>query len=344
VVVNAPNYEEITEKPVFTNNLEAKFVLEQRGKVRLRVLSARNTPIKVYTVSLKRYFPNNPNSIGKVIEFRDVRITPADYEGEYASIRNVPNGEFVFQIIEANHAKTLSPPFTMDGSKEPPTVEVTLTTGASVTGIIVDDRGQPVAGATVSTDMNGGIAADTGFFEMFKSFLPDKHTTKSAKTDGGGRFVIKQLAFADYMLRVSHPDFCEGMALDIKLESEGQMKDVGIVALSRGALIEGLCTVAGNRAGQVKVTISPPDGYKPETDQNGQPKVRYFSASAITDGDGNYRFLKRVPPGTYKIYAFKEAGSDDIFSRFKLMRDTQRQLVVNIGQDRITQNFDLPGQ
>lgn len=344
LVASAANFEDVTEKPVFTNNREVKLVLEQRGKVRLRVLSARGTPVKVYTVGLKRYFPNNPANIGKVAEFRDVRVTPGDYDGEYANIRNVPNGEYVFMIMEGSHAKTLSPPFTMNGSKEAPTVEVTLTNGASITGIVVDDRGQPVPGATVGTDMNGGIAADTGFFEMFKSFLPDKHTTKSVKTDGGGRFVVHQLSYAEYMLRVSHPDFCEGISLDIKLENEGQMKDVGVIALSRGAVVEGTCTLGGARSGQIKVTISPPDGFKPETDQNGQQITRFFSANAITDGDGNYRFLKRVPPGTYKIYAFKEAGDDNVFGRFKLIRDTQRQLVINIGQDRITANFDLPGQ
>ena len=154
--------------------------------------------------------------------------------------------------------------------------------------------------------------------------------------------MINRLAFADYMLRVSHPAFCEGVALDIKLETEGQMKDVGIVALARGAIIEGFCSVAGQRAGQIKVMINPPENYKPETDEKGQVKNRFFSASAITDGDGHYQFLKRMSPGTYKIYAFKEAGSEDMFGRLVQIRDTQRQLVVNVGQDQVTINFDIP--
>jgi len=345
LVVSADNFEEVTEKPVFTNNTEVKIVLEQRGKVRLRVLSARGTPVRNYVVALRRYFANNPGGIGKVPEFRDVRVTPGDYEGEYANIRNVPNGDYVFQIVEPNHAKTLSPAFTMTAGGEPPVVEVTLTMGASITGIVVDDRGQPVAGAIVATDMNGGLAADTGFLEVFKSFLPEKHTAKTTKTDGGGRFVLNQLAFADYMVRVAHPDFCEGAALDIKLDTEGQMKDVGIVALLRGCIVEGYCSYGGQRQGQIKVTIGPPDGFRPELDQSGQPKQRLFSANTITDGDGHYRFLKRVPPGTYKIYAFKEAGSgDDVFGRFKQLKDTQRQLIVNAGQDQLSVNFDIPGQ
>ncbi|MGE3172810.1 MAG: carboxypeptidase-like regulatory domain-containing protein [Planctomycetota bacterium] len=341
LAVSAPNFEDVIEKPVFAGNEEVTIVLEQRGLVNLRVLSARGTPIRNYTVGLKRYFPNNPGSIGKVPEFRDRRVTPGDYKGDYAQIRNVPNGEFVFQIIDNEHAKTLSPPFTMDGSENAPSVEVRLTNGASITGIIVDDRGSPVPGATVATDMNGGLAIDTGFFEMFRSFLPDKHTSKSVQTDGGGRFVLNRLAFADYMVRVSHPDFCESTTLDIKLESDGEMRDVGTIQLRRGAIIEGTCTVNGRPSGQIKVMIGPPNGYRPDVDAEGRPVTPMFSASAITNGDGIYRFLKRVPPGTYKIHAFKEAGGDDVFGRFKQMKETERQLVIAPGQEQSVQNFNL---
>lgn len=341
LTVSATNYEEVIEKPVFAGAEDVRIVLEQRGRVKLRVLSAKGQPLKNYTVGLKRYFPNNPGSIGKVPEFRDVRVTPADYEGDYATIRNVPNGEFVFQIIENDHAKTLSQPFTMTAEKQSPSVDVTLVLGASISGQVVDDQGRPVAGATVVTDMNGGVAIDTGFFEMFRSFLPDKHTTSSEKTNSNGEFRLRRLAFADYMLRVSHPDFCEGMVLEIKLESDGEDRNVGQIQLRRGAVVEGTCRLGGRGTGQIKVMIGPPTGYKPELDAAGKPKGVMFTATATTDGDGLYRFLKRVPPGTYKIHAFKEAGSDDVFGRFKQMKETERPLIITIGQDQSVQNFDL---
>jgi uncharacterized GH25 family protein len=342
LTVNAQGHEEVIEKPVLTGNEDVKIVLEQRGRVRLRVLAARGGVLRQFTVGLKRYFPNNPKNIGKVPEFADVRVSPRDFEGDYANIRNVPNGEFCFQIIEADHAKTLSPPFTMDSTKEPPTVEVKLTMGAAITGIVVDDRGQPVPGATVVTDMNSGLAgAADGFLAMFAPFMPDKHTTTTAKTDGGGRFVLSKLAFAEYMLRVSHADYCESAATDIKLETEGQMQDVGILQLSRGAVVEGFCSLNGNRTGQIKVMVSMPDGFRPETDAEGRAKSAMFIATAITDNEGRYRLLKRVPPGTYKIHAFKEAGDDNVFGRFKQMKDTQRQLIIAPGQDQSLQNFDV---
>lgn len=341
--ISAHGYEDKIHKPVMAGDQEVVVVLEQRGRVRLRVLAANGAPLRAYTVSLKRWFPNNPGSIGKVPEFSDVRITPRDYEGDYANILNVPAGQFVFQIIESRHAKTLSPPFQMTSDGEPPVVDVTLTMGAGLIGHVVDDQGRPVPGATVTTDMNGGIAADTGFLAMFKDFMPDKHTTKSTRTDGGGRFQMSQLAFADYMLRVSHPDFCEGVSLDITLDTEGQQKDVGTIQLQRGAVVEGTCTVAGLPRGQIKVTIGPPEGFKPENDASGRPKPM-FSATAITASDGSYTFHKRVPPGEYRIHAFQEAGQDDIFGRLLMMKDTQRQLFVRPGQERSVQNFEIPNR
>ena len=342
LTVSAPGHEDVVEKPVLTGTEDVKIVLEQRGRVRLRVLSGRGAPLKSYTVGLKRYFPNNPGSIGKMPEFRDLRITPADYEGDYANIRNVPNGEFCFQIIDADHAKTLSPPFVMDSTKEPPTVDVKLTLGASITGIVVDDRGQPVPDATVVTDLNGGIAGDSPFLAIFKDFVPDKHTVRTTKTDGGGRFVLGRLAFADYMLRVSHQDFCEGSSLGIKLETEGQMQDVGILQLARGAVVEGFCTLNGVRTGQIKVMISMPDGFRPATDANGKVTGAMFHATAITDNEGRYRMLKRVPPGTYKIHAAKEAGDGSPFGHILQIKKTQREMIVAPGQQQSLQNFDVP--
>lgn len=344
LTVTAGGYEEKTAQAMSGEN-NVKVVMEQRGMVKLRVLSTRGMPLKSYGLSLRRFFSNNPGAIGKVLEFPDnKRITPADYDGEWAQIQNIPVGEFVFQITENDHAKTLTPSFQVTSNMmQSPQVEVTLTMGAGIIGIVQDDTGKPVANAIVATDMNGGIAADGGFFEIFKPFLPDKHTTTQTKTDGQGHFKINRLAFADYMLRISHPDFCEGSTIDIKLDGDGQMKDIGIVSLARGAVMEGHCLLGNQAAGQVKVQISPPEGSKPELDNEGRVKP-FFSASAITDNEGYYRMLKRVPPGSYKIHASRQAGNNDIFTPLLHMKATSREMVITAGQQQSMQNFELPAQ
>jgi len=342
LTATASQYEELVEKPVMSGASDVKLVLEQRGMVRLRVLSKKGSPVKSYTLSLKRWFPNNPMGIGNVPEYRDVRITPGDYEGEYATVRGLPSGEFVFQVITTDHAKTISPSFVVQAGAEPPVVEATLTLGGTIVGRVVDDRGSPVAGAAVSTDFNGGFAMETEFGQLFRQFMPEKITKASAKSDAQGNYKLPLLAFGDYMIRVSHPDFCEGSAMNVKLEQEGVV-EVPQLTLVRGTLVEGVATVAGVPTGQVKVTIGPPTGAQPELDAEGKPKMA-FMANAVSASDGTFRFAKRVPPGTYQIHASKAAGDNNPFVTLLQMKQTARPLTVLPGQEKILQNFDVPAQ
>ena len=250
------------ELPLALTGEDVKIVLATQGAVKLRVLSADGRPVKAYHLSLKRSFPNNPLAIGNVIGHPDRNINPGDYPrqygGDWALIDGLPAGDFRFQITERRHAKTLSPEFTVQIGTDPIEVTATLTLGATITGTVIDDRGQPVAGASVTTDMNGGVAANSGLFDVFRSMIPEKHTTKKTTTDGQGRFKIEQLAFADYMIRVAHADYCEGVAINISLQEEGQVVDAGVIQLMKGAIVEGATTVDGQPMGQIKISVAMP--------------------------------------------------------------------------------------
>ncbi|MCA8965386.1 MAG: carboxypeptidase regulatory-like domain-containing protein [Planctomycetes bacterium] len=349
LLTNAPQFGEAKLTPVLTGDTEVKIVLQERAFAKLRVLGANSQVVKAYKLSLKRHFPNNSLGIGNVPEFQDRRITPADYDGEWAIIRGLPAGEFVFQITDKDHAKTLSAPFSVLTGGPPPEVEVVLTLGGAITGTVIDDRGSPVAGATVSTDMNGALGAGSGFFDLFRTFIPEKHTPTQVKTDSQGRFRITKLAYADYMVRVHHPDYCEGSAVDITLATEGQVVDAGVVQLSRGALVEGVTSVSGMPTGQVKITVTVPQpevnvsrNSAPESNMSQAQKTQMmFSATAISAGDGTYRLLKRVPPGTYKIHASRQSGSNNPFEMLLDMKQSEQTLVVPPGQDVIRMNFNL---
>ncbi|MBX3464842.1 MAG: carboxypeptidase regulatory-like domain-containing protein [Planctomycetes bacterium] len=333
------------EPMVMTGDTAVKLVLGTRAFVKVRVLATSGSPVKNYRLSLTRYFPNNPAGVGKVLDYPDRTVNPGDYPGEFggewAVVRGLPTGEFRLMIEDAAHAKTLSPPFTVAEGGSPPEVTVQLTLGGTIVGRVVDDRGQPVANATVATDMNGGPAADLGFLEMFRSMMPEKHTKATARTDAQGAFRIGKLAFSDYMVRVSHPSFCEGQALNVKVEAAGQVVDTGVIELSKGALVEGRTTVAGLPAGQVEVAVSTPfQENLNQRDASGKPVQVLFNTKAISDGDGNYRLLKRVPPGKYKISASRQ-NAENPFYKMMDMRETERELVVVAGQDRVELDFNL---
>ena len=338
-------YLDAKEPLVTTGDTEVKLVLGQRGFAKVRVTGANGAPIKTYRISLTRYFPNNPAGVGKVLDFPDRNVNPGDYSsefgGDWAVVRGLPPGDFRLQVEDKAHAKTLSPPFTVVEGGAPPEVEVQMTLGGSIVGTVVDDNGQPVAGAVVTTDMNGGPAADLGFLDIFRSMMPEKHTKTTTRTDAQGRFRVNKLAFADYMLRVAHPSYCEGSALNLRVEGEGQVVDAGVIQLSLGAMVEGVTTVAGVPTGQVQVTVSTP--FSPEMAEkgpDGKPLQAMFHSKAISDGDGRFRLLKRVPPGKYKITASRQSGENPFFAIVD-MKDTEQELRVTPGQDRIEINFNL---
>lgn len=347
LVANSPSYTEARAAMVLSGDTSVKLVLGQRATVKLKVLAANGTPVKAYRLSLKRYYASNPLGIGNVLDFSDRNVTPGDYPaeygGEFAAIRGMPPGEFRFQLEDTAHAKTLSPPFTVAEGGPEPEVIAQLTLGGSITGTVVDDSGKPVAGATVTTDLNGGIAADSGIFEVFRNMMPEKHSKASTKTDRQGRFRMNKLAYADYMVRVAHPDFCEGSAINIKIETEGQVFDTGVIQMSKGAIVEGVTSVEGVPTGQIKVSVSMAmtEGLPAADPTAIRPSKAFFNASVISDGDGTFRLLKRVPPGSYKIVASRQSA-DNPFSTLIDMKQTEQQLVVAPGQDRLQFSFNLP--
>ncbi|MEC8651832.1 MAG: carboxypeptidase-like regulatory domain-containing protein [Planctomycetota bacterium] len=354
LTTSASNYADNEIKVAVTGE-DLTVVMEPRASVRLKVLSRQRRPVKSYRLSLKRAFPQNPDAIGNVMEFADRNVSPRDYDGDWAVIRNMPTGDFRFQIMEQNHAKSLSPMFqVVKGNQDVVEVVVELTEGATITGAVVDAYGAPVAGATVSSDMNQGLAAGTGLFEILKTMIPEKHTTRQVRTGEDGRFRISKLAFADYMVRVSHPKFCEGSAVDIKLTQEGQVIDVGVIELQLGTRVVGMTTINGAPAGQIKVVISMPQpepgeigaiqpGGKMTPAQRKATQQRLFSAHTLSDGNGYFGMLRRVPPGTYKITAARHSAENP-FEALMDMKATERQLVIQPGQDEVTVNFDLQGR
>jgi uncharacterized GH25 family protein len=357
LVVTASQFAEVRVPLVMTGENDVKVVMPVRGMVKLRVLGANQAPVRVYRLSLKRVFPQNPQAIGNVPDFNDVSINPgsypAEYGGEWALVRGLPAGDFCFQITDTAHAKTLSPTFTVVPDAPPVEVEARLTLGGAITGTVIDDSGKPVANATVATDMNGGMAADNPLFEMLRTMMPEKHSKTSVRTDGQGRFKIPKLAFAEYMVRATHPDYCEGNAINLKLETEGQVVDAGVIQLSRGAIVEGIATVGGAPAGQIKITMSVPmtQDNLPAALPNGQPPAQVpgqakilFNATTHSDGDGRFRMTKRVPPGTYKASAMRPTVGNDFFGSMMDMKNSEQQIVVAPGQDKLFVEFHLPAK
>lgn len=355
LTTTSPYHCDLKTGNVMTGESDVKLVLRARGAIKLQVLAAgTKAPVKAYTLSLKRFFPNAPNSFANVPDFPDRRITPADYAAEYggdwALVRGVPAGNYRFQISDERHAKSMSPDFLVKEDGEPLEIVAQMTLGGTITGSVIDDRGAPVAGATVVTDLNGGLAADSPLREVFVSMMPERHTNQSTRTDSQGRFVLTKLAFADYMVRVAHPRFCEGKAVNLKLTDEGQSVDAGVIQLLLGTTVSGTTMVGGQPMGQIKVQLTTPmtpEIIKAAQDPNATPAQQQeaarqmFSVSVLSDGDGRFKLPKRVPPGTYRVTASRQ-GSQDMFRVLMDVKESERQVTLVAGQEDLTLDFNLP--
>jgi hypothetical protein len=68
-----------------------------------------------------------------------------------------------------------------------------------------------------------------------------------------------------------------------------------------------------------------------------------FNAHVLSDGDGRYKLLKRVPPGSYKVTAARQSASNP-FEPLMDMKLTEQQLVIAPGQLRVQLDFNLPAR
>ena len=71
-----------------------------------------------------------------------------------------------------------------------------------------------------------------------------------------------------------------------------------------------------------------------------QARRRLFSTKSLTNGDGQFVMLKRVPPGTYKVTAARHSV-DNPFIALMDMKKSGQELIIAPGQDLATINFNL---
>jgi hypothetical protein len=93
---------------------------------------------------------------------------------------------------------------------------------------------------------------------------------------------------------------------------------------------------------QVAVTTALEDAFDPRdpTPKQQQQQMKIFYSKAISDGDGRYRLLKRVPPGIYKVTASRH-NAESPFAAMGDMKDTEQKITVAPGQERVEINFNL---
>jgi uncharacterized GH25 family protein len=340
VRVLARGYQPQEQTNVEPGRTDLQFALVELSRLRVCVRSDRGDVLRSYQLALRRVFPGHGDQIAKVAEVPEQRVR-LDGATDTVELASVPEGVFVCQVEAEGFAKTLSVPIdNLRPAGAPPAprqfdVEVRMTLGGTLRGVVLDDRGQPLAGATISTQTDGRLP-DNPFERMLASALPERITATRTTTSTDGSFALHHLAHASYQLLVEHADACRTIVPGLRVQADDTTTLLPI-RLPGGALVTGTATVAGRTAGQIKVVLTTPfDLADPQ---------QALRLETVTEPDGTFQFARRVPAGRYELRAAVVGKSEpeaQIFREISQLNRSTTTVTVPSGQRRVECSIDLP--
>ncbi|MBL8753019.1 MAG: carboxypeptidase regulatory-like domain-containing protein [Planctomycetes bacterium] len=319
---------------------DLQFTLVELSRLRVRVQSDRGEVLRSYQLALRRVFPGHADQIAKVLEVPEQRVR-LDGATDTVEVAGVPEGTFVCQVEAEGYAKTLSAPFdnTRPLGSEPIArtfdVDVTMTLGGTLRGVVLDERGQPLAGAILSTQADGRLP-DNPFERLLASALPERITATHTTTAADGSFALRHLAHAGYQLLVEHAEACRTVVPGLKVLADDTVT-LPPIRLQSGARVRGVATVAGRIAGQMKVVLTTPTDLA-------DPKLA-LRLETVTEPDGTFAFARRVPAGRYDLRAAVVGTGEpeaQIFREISQLNRSTTTVTVPTGQHQVECSIDLP--
>lgn len=186
--------------------------------------------------------------------------TVTNSNGEY-ELQSLEPGE---ETIDIRHPKYLPERKTVQLKGREMQLDVQLSSGTSVSGVVVTESGAPVAEADVDAFAAGG-------------------TSRRDRTDASGRFDFDSLSPARYEFRASKSGYAGGTLRDVDITAGSPIR----IVMKSGGTISGF--VRGLNEQELGTTIV--EAHGPEG-----------TSTATVDTTGAYK-LEGVPPGTVTVRA-----------------------------------------
>jgi protocatechuate 3,4-dioxygenase beta subunit len=271
------------------------------------VTDSSGKPLKAFDLQLRRSDKrgNIGATVGAALRVRD----PAGH----FEVGDLVPGWYMLEVWARGHAVTLSQPARVPKNGGVVGVAVSLQKSASLRGLVVDDLGQPIAGARVSLHTN-----NTPTFGFLRASASAGSWLTSTKTGGDGTFEFSEVTAKIYQLEVDHPAFPVSHQNDVAVRA-GDAVELPTVVLDRAAVLKGV--VLGATGQTLKgVTVTLGGGKNRATRQ------------VVSDGEGRFRF-ERLAPGGYQVhaYALTAAPIDVLFSSIaRLKRDADGKPVIPV--------------
>jgi protocatechuate 3,4-dioxygenase beta subunit len=191
-------------------------------------------------------------------------------DGRFVLTGLIPRGTYEVSAISEGFARTTVTARTAEPGKATPEVRIVLDPGRLLSGRVVDEEGQPIAGAELALSMD--------FWDR-----------RRASSDETGRFVFKGLAPGIFSLLVKAKGHPQIHRPDVEISTERTATDLGDVVLPDEVAIEGRVTDSQGRpleGTEVKTHRVPGPLYRREL---GRGPVFETFPSTTTGPDGTFR-------------------------------------------------------
>jgi hypothetical protein len=209
-------------------------------------------------------------------------------------------GVYQVHVMAGGRALSRSEPINTDENQDD-AIQLKLSQGATLSGTVVDEHGEPVDGARVIPLSKAGGAMPG----VIGKFASDEGAVETLD----GKFTIPQLAPGKETLKVTHPDYCFNIVEDIDVPAAGGA--VPPIVLTRGGTVRGRVFDAAGRA-EAGVTLVFQDDYG--YSGGGDEEIGRF-ATAVTDDNGDYE-VHHLPEQLCYV------SRSDVWSSWGVVRQT----------------------
>jgi len=229
-----------------------------------------------------------------------------DYENDRGDFNAdlVGPGVYQVQVAAEGYAPAWSEPISTDASKN---VVVSLSAGGAISGRVVNDKGEPLSGATIiPLSLACGNMPETEDL-----FLGLAGAVESAE----GAFTLAHVPAGVETIRVAHPDYAPRVVEGIRVDAGRTGGNVEIV-LSTGGTIEGYVYDPQGKpqAGQV-LYVQDAAGYAGLGDEEAGRR-----GQAVTDANGFYR-IEHLPAEMCYLQRINKWQSQGVVCRMVVPRE-----------------------
>jgi len=310
-------------------NDDIEFVLRQRGVAKLRVLDPERFRVPQFEVSLW-HVATDQRPLRPVRHLSARKIDESHHEDGWARVDDLPEGTFSFAVDDGRHTVTLSEPFEITFDDAAVEVITNLGQGASITGKVVDKHGNRIPNALVSARPKQTFTS--GFTHPESNWIAPR-SLRQVHADASGSFVLTGLSLGPYLLQASHEGFCIARSEEIMITTADKPLAVDLLRLRRGAIVHGIASIDGKPTGHIEIQL------ETHPDRRARNPDKTFFTKTLSDENGRYEFLSRVPPGHYWISG---APKDiDSVQRLITLQTSGRALMITDIRKPIEVPFDI---